>query len=231
MSIDVHIYGVHARDNMISELADALKLTGKFIHYDDRPNGGSPLYTCKKAWLSPVDAGITHRIVLQDDVAVCDDFLEIAAAIAETHPKAIVSFFPFQFQTTIPGIAECGTPYFLARPISGCGVMMPVEYIEPCFDYIRERYDDAVDDDQGMSFWANSNGVLALTTIPALVQHLGDVSVANPKAPVRRTPYFAQNPHANWKSTKIISWTEQEWFFSNHGKPRKDKGVIRVVEY
>ena len=91
--LDIHIYGVHARDEMIHDTVGKLSIPSENIHYDDRPNGGDLIYTAKKAWLSPVPAGVTQRIVLQDDVQVCDDFLAIAKKIAEAHPKDIISFF------------------------------------------------------------------------------------------------------------------------------------------
>lgn len=42
-----------------------------------------------------------------------------------------------------------------------------------------------------------------LTTIPAIIQHIGDVSVIDPSKPIRRTQYFERDPVANWASQKI----------------------------
>ena len=77
--IGIHIYGVESRlDNM---LENAAKLPGAHIHIDDRygqDHGCYPsLYTCRKAFLAPQEEGETHRLVLQDDVELCDGFFEI----------------------------------------------------------------------------------------------------------------------------------------------------------
>jgi hypothetical protein len=77
INFDIHIYGVHERDDMINSTAEKLGLGCKNIHYDDREERGLMMYTAKKAWLAPIPEGITHRIALADDVEVCDNFKEI----------------------------------------------------------------------------------------------------------------------------------------------------------
>ena len=41
------------------------------------------------------------------------------------------------------------------------------------------------------------------TTIPALVQHIGDVSAIDASRQVRRTYYYSENPVANWSNPII----------------------------
>ena len=229
MKTDVHIYGVHARDSMISAIVAKLNIPSVNVHYDDRSNGGGTLYTAKKAWLAPIPEGVTHRIALQDDVEVCDHFLDIAEQIVVAHPKSIISLFPFDFMRRFSALEECDTPYFEPCTLSACGIIMPIDYIQPCFNYIKQRYNDACDDDYGIRDWARYNGVQILTTIPALIQHLGDDSIANKGSPIRRTVYYEQNPKANWASQKVMQYQIPEWFFSNHGKMRTDGGTLRVV--
>lgn len=229
MQTDIHIYGVRTREAMINATAAKLNLTPKVIHYDDRQNGGPILYTARKAWLADIPNGVTHRIVFQDDVEVCDGFREIVAQIAEAHPRDVIGFFPFNFQERISQIEGQDTPYFLANPLSACGIMMPVEYIQPCFNYISTHLDESSGDDYAIQEWARYAGVKVLTTIPALIQHIGDESIANKGSGIRRTVYYQKNPQANWSSKKILHWREFEWFFSNHGKRRPDKGVLEIV--
>lgn len=229
MTVDVQIYGVHARDDMIAATAEKLGVDRACIHYDDRPNGGLMMYTAKKAWLAPVGDGVTHRVALADDVQVCDGFLDICEEIAAAHPKSIISFFPYEFMERNPEIEGGDTPYFKAHILSGCGIMMPVEYIQPCFDYVKAVFDDKCPDDEGIQAWADARGIEILTTIPAVIQHIGDDSIANPGCAIRRTVYFDEHPVADWGSQKVMEYRLQEWFFSNHGKPRKTKGVLTVV--
>lgn len=226
MSIDVHIYGVHARESMIRNTKCKLGIPDECIHYDDRPNGGWMIYTAKKAWLAPIPKGFSHRIALADDVEVCDGFMDICKQIAETHPRHIILFFPYEFMSRNPQIEGLDTPYFKAHILSGCGIMMPVEYIEPCFDFIREKFNDECLDDFAIQTWAQAVGVPILTTVPALLQHIGNESIANKGCFIRRTVYYDEHTEANWSSKKIMDYRIREWFFSNKGKQRKEKGVL-----
>lgn len=229
MKIDTHVYGVHERDNMITATVGKLKLTEDCIHYDDRPGGGLMMYTAKKAWLAPMREGVTHRIALADDVEVCDGFLDICSQIAEAHPKSIISFFPYEFMKKNPEIENLDTPYLKAHILSGCAIMMPIEYIEPCFAYVKERFNDICADDEGIQAWADTKGIEILTTIPALIQHIGDDSIANKGCFIRRTVYYEKNPIADFTSKKVMEYRLKEWFFSNNGKLREDKGVLTDV--
>lgn len=227
--IDFHIYGVKTRRRFVDEVSSALSILDQNIHYDDRQKGGPILYTARKAWFADIPERVTHRIVFQDDIEVCDNFKGIVTQIEKTHPKDIIGFFPFEFRERIPQIEGQDTPYFLASPLSACGIMMPIEYIQPCFDYISGHFGETVDDDYAIQKWAQYAGIRVLTTIPALIQHIGDESVANKGAGIRRTVYYQKNPQANWSSKKILHWREFEWFFSNHGRRRPDKGVLEIV--
>lgn len=227
--VDVHIYGMRQREAMIQNLREKLNLPDEHIHYDDRPDGGLCIYTAKKAWLAAVPAGVTHRIALADDTDVCDGFLEIAEQIAAAHPQAIISLLPYQFMARNPEIEGLDTPYFLASVLWGPAIMMPVEYLQPCFDWIKDEFNDNIADDDGIERWARRQGIPILTTVPATVQHIGDDSILTPGMRVRRTDYYSKNPTANWGSKKVMRYYEKEWFFSNHGKPRKNKGVLEIV--
>lgn len=226
MNLDIQVYGVHARDAMIDNLVTKLDLNRQNVHYDDRPNGGMVLYTAKKAWLAPVPDGATHRIALADDTDVCEGFMDIAAQIAEVHPDDIISFFPLEFMERNPDIEGLDTPYFRAHYLMGAAIMMPVKYLEPCFDWIKKEFDDQIEDDDGIQRWADQAGVRILTTIPATVQHIGDDSILDPGRKIRRTVYFDEHPQADWGSQKVAFYRMSEWFFSNHGKRRKNKGVL-----
>lgn len=229
MKADVHIYGVHARGSMISTTIEKLGLDESCVHYDDRPDGGLVLYTAKKAWLVSIPEGITHRIALADDTYVCDGFLDIAHKIAAAHPDAIISFFPHEFMQRNPDIEGMDTPYFNAHFLFGAAIMMPVKYLDSCFRYIEDQFHDEIADDDGIYMWAKMAGVQILTTIPAIVQHIGDDSILDPGRAILRTVYFEEHPVADWDNRKVMEYRLQELFFSNHGRMRADKGVLRVV--
>ena len=60
-TLDVHIFGVRERKHMLEATAVKLGIDKAHIHYDDRPNGGSVMYTAKKAWLADIPNEITRQ--------------------------------------------------------------------------------------------------------------------------------------------------------------------------
>lgn len=227
--IDIHIFGVHSREEMIRATAQKLSLSEDHVHYGDRPNGGSVMYTAKKAWLAEIPDGVTHRVVLADDTQVCNGFSEICTQMANAHYDDIISLFPFEYMYRQPGLDRLLTPYVATDTLSGAGIIMPVKCIKPCFDWIDNHYPNAKEDDYHIQLWAIANGVRMLTTIPATLQHIGDDSIFNPQAPIRRTDWYEQNPVADWGCSMIAVIPAKEWFFSNHGKRPDIGGDIRYV--
>ena len=225
---DIHIYGMHSRDEMISKTVLKLGLSYDNVHYDDRPNGGAMLYTAKKAWFAPVGEDVTHRIALADDVEVCDGFLEICKQIIDTHPNDIISLFPSDFVLKTPAIEGIDTPYIETKKLAGCAIIMPVKYINPCFDYIRTIFNDECDDEIGITSFALNSGIRILTTVPSTVQHISNYSLMRNCAFEFRTVYYDKTPIADWQNKKVVKYLFKEWFFSNNGKKRQDNEIIII---
>lgn len=208
------IYGVIQRIDTIKSIAKKLNISNDNIFLDDRQNGGDVLYTAKKAYLS--DAGdATHLVVFQDDVELCNDFINICEQIIAAHPDKIVSLFPFDYQMYSGQYENIGTPYLSVNTMSGCGVIMPIQYIKPCFDYIKSEFNDEIEDDMGIKKWAEHAGVDIITTIPAIIQHIGDKSILNKYRPIQRTYYFEKDPIADWSNQNVWKRPKiKEKFFS-----------------
>ena len=107
--------------------------------------------------------------------------------------------------------------------------MMPVKYLEDCFTYTMDVFNDECSDEEGIKRWADTHGVQVLTTVPAIVQHIGDYSLLRKKNVVVRTEYFEENPKADWSNKNILKYTEKEWFFSNRGKKMPDVGIMTLI--
>jgi hypothetical protein len=131
---------------MIEKTAKKLSVSEENIFYDDRPNGGDPLYTAKKAYLS--DCGnATHLICLQDDVEVCNNFKEICNKIITMHPDKVISLFPFNYLKQTEELDNLKSPYIKTFLVSGQGIIMPTKYIKSCFEWIDEVFDGKGADD------------------------------------------------------------------------------------
>lgn len=195
---------MHVRDELIHNLKQQLELEDTSVYYEDRPNGGLAIYTAKKAWLAPIEPGETHRAVFPDDVEVCDNFKEICEQIVTTHPDSIISLFCWRGIESNEQFKNLPTPYIKSKLVIGMGIIMPVQYIEPCFEWIKVTYDDNIADDAAIQYWAEHNGVQVITTIPSLVQHLGDDSILSPGTFIRRSAYFDKQISTD------IDWTNRE---------------------
>ena len=170
---DVKIMAVKPRREMVLKMCEQLGLEEKdTVIYDDRPQGGGTLYTCRKCWEAPVPDGVTHRVVLQDDLELCDDFMNIINKIVNKNPEFIFSLFcsRMRYEYALPD-----SPYIIikGRNSWGQGMLMPISYVKPMFDFAdRELGADFPFDDGIYSWWAIDTDKQIMTTIPSTIQHL-----------------------------------------------------------
>ena len=208
MKLDYKIYGVYKRQQWMEDYKKVLPISDSDLIYDDRPNGGNAYYTCRKAWLEPVPEGVTHRFCLPDDIKLCKDFISLVQKVIEAHPDKMICLFPFDYSLYGKNVELIGSPYYQTNIATCCGVIMPVNMIEDCFSWIDEHYHDkdAIIDDEAMQDYGSCKGIKNITTIPSLVQHIGDVSLITPEAPARRTQFFIddlENYDVDWSSQEV----------------------------
>ena len=159
------------RDHVLAMLAH-LNLGEDMVSYDDRPYGGSALYTAKLAWLTPVPEGMTHRVVLQDDLALCHDFVAILNRMVRVYPESIFSLLSGAY----PKHRLPNSPYidiWNAR-IEGQAILMPVPRIGPCFEWIA-KHTNTPWDDAAITEYARAHKINVKSTIPSTVQHLTEM--------------------------------------------------------
>lgn len=232
--LDIKIYGCHSRDENIKKCMSILNLKDSDIVYDDRPKGGNAYYTFKKALTQPLEEGITHRLVLPDDMQLCEGFKERLDFIVNKFPKKIIELFPFGYEALPPLPVE--TPYYRTFAPSACGLVFPVQIIKEMIDWIESDYlakthltVDNVIDDVAVLDWCKNFSMDMLTTIPSLVQHIGDISLLG-DFPVRRTKFFyddlteEQKNLVNWENAKIKELHPiPNRYTKTHRTPFKDK--------
>lgn len=199
--IDIRIMASPKRADYVKELVNKLGLSEDIVVWDDRPNGGDAMYTARKAWLYPLPEGCTHRLVLQDDIDVCEDFIKHATAIADRHPTHVVSLICFNEPTNYPN--KKNTPYYKIKDnMSGCAIMLPVDIIKPCMEWCEESNDEILKphDDLMISKYCRDNNILMVTIIPSIVQHLGGYeSLLNIEYGWnRKSKHYNPNPEVDW---------------------------------
>ena len=197
---------------MIKKTVEKLGLDWNDVVFDDRETGGDAYYTARKAFLSALESGAEHAIILQDDIEVCNNFREIASEIIETHPDKIIALFPcdkwvdgrLAYRRELVG----KTPYVRNNwYTTGCGFILPIKYIPKLLEHwdYECKSNPKFTEDSSLFKWALLNRIMILNTVPALVQHLGNESlVSGARAKIRITKHYKENPIANWKSKTII---------------------------
>lgn len=218
MTVDFKIIASRSRQEMAENLRDVLELTDDDIVYDDRPDGGNPYAPTKAAWLLPHEDGVTHRVILNEDVQVCSNFRTIVEQMAQSHPDCAFSLFTMDLDSDdysefIEGLT---TPYIQSDwTMWGCAILMPLAVVEECFNYIDTVFDENVHESYGIYSYLCHKDISILSTIPVTVQHIGDDSLYDPSLPVRRTCRFEENPDVDWSNEAIAQAPAIEWF-----KPR-----------
>ena len=195
----MRISGVPERRANIEQNQALLSVPNDRVFFDDQHIGVVSI--ARQVYLYPASA--SHILVLQDDVELCNGFLDICSRMIKAHPEKIISLFPYQFQKRIKNMKVLMSPYIQTNVLSGCAVIMPSEYAEPCFDSFPPETEQ---DDTCIFNWARSRRIKVITTIPSTVQHIGDSSIINPNKPVRRTVYYNENPEADWDSRLVTHW-------------------------
>lgn len=180
------------------------------VIYDDRPNGGGTLYTCSKCWEAPVPDGITHRVVLQDDLLLCNDFCGIINRIVNAQPDLIFSLFCSRLKLSD---AVADTPYYLIKGTNawGPGMLMPLKHVKPMFEFSDRELGADFPYDDGIYIWyARQNKIPIATTIPSTIQHLCPTQSTlgyNNKNKVSKVWIGEDVSGYNWDTQKAV-WTK-----------------------
>lgn len=194
-TVDIRIMAHPSRRENVLKILEQLNMDESIVTYDDRENGGDALYTARKTWLTPVPPDKTHRLVLQDDVLLCDNFISIVHDVVNTLKDDVITLF-----NPIPNnlIKDKECCYKRFERLSGCAIIMPVLYIDKCWEWIDAHCEDNKCDDLLITEYCKKHYIKTFTTIPALVQHLGDTeyhSLLPVKYPgVRVAPTYVQTP-------------------------------------
>lgn len=203
--LDIRIMASPKREAMAKRLANILSLSTEQITWDDRPKGGDAMYTARKTWLHAMPEKATHRLVIQDDVIPCDNFVNICEQIIQAHPKAVFALTTFMY--SIYAQMEQDTPYFPVTSVfPACAIILPKEYIKPWIEWCDEgnHPESALHDSHMIRLWCEEKYIQVLSTVPQIADHRDDETLLPcVYDDVRRSCMFSQHPEANWASKKI----------------------------
>lgn len=199
--IDIRMFAVPERKEMVEKNQKILSIPDDHIVWDEKHEG--VLASAKKAWGIKTDK--PYVMVLNDDVELCNDFITYCEKIVNVHPDAVISLFPSQFRRRNQvRNRERTSPYISTNEVFGLAVIMKTDYVKQCLD----SWSNDVGDDVNITHWANENGIQIITTLPSIVQHIGDESIQDPTRGVVRTDFFNPDPKdVNWDDNYITAWS------------------------
>lgn len=170
---DIRIMAHPSRKENVLKILSQLKMDESIVVYDDRGlDKADALYTAKKTWLSPIsDPLVTHRIVLQDDTLLADNFLRKCNDIICTIPDNPVTLFNTLRKDSFE-VKNKTSVYFTAPEVNGVCIIMPIQYIQPCWQWIDENPFCLCDDIMIDRYFSHIKKQI-YTVVPCLVQHIG----------------------------------------------------------
>lgn len=168
-----------ARADMIGPLLDRIGGDVEVVT-DPEPDGfRSPWRTYREA-LERTPDGVTHRLILQDDVTVCDGFADAVELASASRPLRLLTLFhggqPRQNLPRIErGLAARQTwvAIDIRRWVPVVALMWPVHVIRPALDWIDEQHYPVRlrADDEIVGRAMNALGETVLACVPSIVQH------------------------------------------------------------
>lgn len=169
------------RAQMVSDLIGSLATSQEdleqqvkaFAVVPDRERRG-PWWTARQAWRWHAKTGATHHLLLQDDVAVCKDFLSAVKAAAEAVPDSILTFFnTADFHTS--KAMKRGDAWIVLAEVWGQAILMPhdvlVDFLAWEAKHIRPKLRH---DDTRVTLYAHTHDKPLYGSVPSLAQHIGE---------------------------------------------------------
>lgn len=142
----------------------------------------NPWRTYRLALERGLDAppGTTHRLIVQEDVIVCDHFLEAVAAAADAQPERVLVFFvsgiPFVQVRHLDRARDRGRSWAELENSTWCPVVAtawPVGMVAPMLEWVESKdFPPAFTaDDELTGRYLRHEGVTPLASVPSLVEH------------------------------------------------------------
>lgn len=173
IKLSIGIMAVPQRKNNVDKILQKLNVPAE-VFYDYNKLG---TYQASKRVFTTLaqDESTTHILVLQDDVAVCENFIEIVYKVIGANPDVIINLYNPRFSSY--DIAD--SPYFtfdLFTMFSGQAIIMPKQIAVRCFlwcDIHPDKRKSCLNaDDSSIKIFASANNIPRVGTKVSLVQHL-----------------------------------------------------------
>lgn len=188
MRCDFKIMGVESRMANIEVTKMALNLDDSDVFIDKKMRM-NPRLSSLDVLRMPAGIGVSHRVILQDDIILSSHFVEFANKLVKIVPDAIFSLYSFTGYKPYRNEAKI---LKTGGKIWGPAVIIPLKYLKDIIclaDVVKAEY---THDDGFYSYFAKKNGIDVLTTCPNVVQLADSKSFFNHRFVKTRT--FTEDP-------------------------------------
>lgn len=228
MKLDYKIMGIPQRMDNIEILKKQLDLTSDdiFLDIEGKKN---PMWTWKQTARVKADDDITHRVIIQDDAILCDDFKQFCEYLVNRFPDAIWMLYNHKDLTN--GIPK----YVVFRPgccMGGVVSIIPIKYINDIIKLHEDKHSDFTNDDKFIHYWANNNNVDVFSTFPSVIGtipgesslgHNYDYEYPRCKGPLKHKWANATLfRYSNYKWEKLESMWNKEYYKKVFEKERNN---------
>ena len=208
--IAARIMSVYCRPTPL-ELVNGLAPFAPQTLVDDQ--GFGPWWNARRCWLSGIESGAEHVLVIQDDAALVPGFCELALEAIAARPRAVISFFYHEPRASV----AAGDAPWIDFPILNWGVALclPSKWAQDCVEWndLNIMPSQKADDLRVLT-WACNMGLPVSCTNPSIVEHRPEfASTVSPRPDNRE--FMASRIHRGEK----IDWAQP---------PYKAPGDIRA---
>lgn len=163
--------------------------------------GRGPWWNAKRCWTHALTTDSTHHLLLQDDVEVCDGFVEGLPQIVAGFPDDVISLFAMPRK----GFSGMDCRWGEAEGTWGCAVVMPKALIWEFLQWEQENIKpEFKHDDSRVSLWCCNTKRTVKVPFPNPVNHLDMKStMGNRWSKPRVSDNFLSEPISsiNWLET------------------------------
>ena len=161
---DIKFMAVPSRMQNVAKLCLQLGLSISDVAIDTEMSG-KPLKTSQKAFSLPMEEGVTHRLVLQDDLIVNPCIYEYVQLLVNRFPSNPLALYTYKRETHAPDLQH---GIYRLHFLPGPAIIMPL----PIMEQIKaeySKYPKFRDDDWFYSWFCRHNNIKCYGVIPNIV--------------------------------------------------------------
>ena len=156
-------------ERMLGKMNLSELVSYKVIHAE----GKHPWHTGKRAWEWLATQNSTHSLVIQDDVKICEDYLETLKKVIAYRPDDLIGGMMFKRKNLTPKLMG-GVQWVKADTPCGQAIVIPTNQIQTFLDWIEAHCPQWTHSDSVFGMWLGWGCTpkrFAWTPTPTLVDH------------------------------------------------------------